>query len=121
MNSFLGEGGLSGGAKKRTNITRRHSDVFFFSGENMWPRPGASFPLNDNALCPDGRDWFGTFHGTSQRNRNAGTVNIVFVDAHVDKVRSALKPKPDHLDTSEMEFGKYEKFGWPHKKRPPGL
>ena len=113
MNAFLGD---RASAKKRTNITRRHSDVFFYAAENMWTRPGCNYVLNDNALCPDGRDWFGTFHGTSARNRNAGTVNIVFVDAHVDKVRSALKTDP--RDKSEMEFGKYEKFGWPHKKAP---
>ena len=116
MNAFLGERCISGGAKKRSNITRRHSEVFFFAGENMWPRPGCIYVLNDNALCPDGRDWFGTFHGTSQKNHNAGTVNAVFVDAHVDKVRSALKENSS--DNSEKEFGRYEKFGWPHKKAP---
>jgi len=119
MNAFLGS---TSGALKFSNITRRTSEVFFFAEENMWRRPGCNWVLNDNALCPDGRDWFGTFHGTSSSNRNAGTANAVFVDAHVQEVRSALKEDPS--DKSEMEFGKYEKYGWPHAKsikRPPGL
>ena len=42
-------------------------------------------------------------------------VNAVFVDAHVQEVRSALKNE-DPGDTSEMEFGQFEKFGWPKKE-----
>ncbi len=113
MNAFLGS---SGGALKFSDITRSKAEVFFFAAENMWRRPGCNWVLNDNALCPDGRDWFGTFHGTSMSNRNAGTVNVVFVDAHVQEVRSALKEDPS--DTSEMEFGSYEKYGWPHVRAP---
>jgi len=40
--------------------------------------------LNDNALCPDGRDWFGTFHSAKSGDLNSGMVNAVFVDAHVE-------------------------------------
>ena len=87
--------------------------MFFFAAENMWTRPGCSWVLNDNALCPDGRDWFGTFHGTSQGNLNAGTINAVFVDAHVQEVRSALGPQGEDLG---KEFGRFEKFGWPHRQ-----
>ncbi len=90
--------------------------MFFFAAENMWTRPGCNWVLNDNALCPDGRDWFGTFHGTSQADLNAGTINAVFVDAHVQEVRSALKK--DTNDRSEMEFGRFEKYGWPFKEPP---
>ena len=120
MNSFLGSKGIGGDSirdravLKFTEITRSKSEVFFFAEENMWTRPGCSWVLNDNALCPDGRDWFGTFHGTSQSDLNAGTINAVFVDAHVQEVRSALKK--DTSDTSEMEFGRFEKFGWPNKQ-----
>ena len=125
MNSWLGAkqgdpGGSSatdstgrGGIYKRSEITRSKSEVFFFTAENMWLRPGCSWVLNDNALCPDGRDWFGTFHGTSQSDLNSGTVNAVFVDAHVDEVRSALGPEGEDLG---KEFGRFEKFGWPHKQ-----
>jgi prepilin-type N-terminal cleavage/methylation domain-containing protein/prepilin-type processing-associated H-X9-DG protein len=124
MNSWLGAkrgdpGGSSatdstgrGGIYKRSEITRSLADVFFFAAENMWRRPGNSNVLNDNALCPDGRDWFGTFHGTSSSDLNAGTVNAVFVDAHVEEVRSGLAPDGSKL---EAEFGRFEKHGWPHK------
>ena len=124
MNSWLGAkkgdpGGSAktdadghGGVYKRSEITRSKADVFFFAAENMWQRAGNNNVLNDNALCPDGRDWFGTFHGTSSADLNGGTVNAVFVDAHVQEVRSALKK--DLADNSEMEFGRFEKYGWPH-------
>lgn len=124
MNAYLGsksgdpygsaaERGGIGGVYKRAEITRAKSEVFFFAAENMWLRPGCSYVLNDNALCPDGRDWFGTFHSTKSGDLNSGTVNAVFVDAHVHEVRSALKE--DQSDNSEKEFGQFEKYGWPHK------
>ena len=103
-----------GGFRKRSEITRSKSEVFFFAAENMWLRPGCNWVLNDNALCPDGTDWFGTFHSAPSADLNAGTINAVFVDAHVQEVRSALKKDP--TDTSEMEFGMFEKFGWPNKQ-----
>jgi prepilin-type N-terminal cleavage/methylation domain-containing protein/prepilin-type processing-associated H-X9-DG protein len=103
-----------GGIYKISEITRSKADVFFFAEENMWSRPGCDIVLNDNALCPDARDWFATFHSTSSGNLNSGTCNVVFVDAHVDEVRSALKENPD--DNSEKEFGRFEKYGWPHKQ-----
>jgi prepilin-type N-terminal cleavage/methylation domain-containing protein len=126
MNSWLGAksgdpGGNAatnarglGGVYKRTEITRSKAEVFFFSAENMWIRPGNSNVLNDNALCPDGRDWLGTFHSPMSGDLNTGTVNAVFVDAHVQEVRSALKV--DTSDRSEMEFGLFEKYGWPNKQ-----
>ena len=83
----------------------------------MWARPGCDVVLNDNALCPDDRDWFGTFHGASSGDLNSGTCNAVFVDSHVDEVRSALGKDPS--DTSQMEFGQFEKYGWPHKNKNP--
>ncbi|MHC4425569.1 MAG: type II secretion system protein [Planctomycetota bacterium] len=124
MNAYLGsksgdphgsaqERGGRGGVYKRSEITRSKSEVFFFAAENMWQRPGCNWVLNDNALCPDGRDWFGTFHSPMSGDLDTGTVNAVFVDAHVEEVRSALKTDPG--DNSEKEFGQYEKFGWPHK------
>ncbi len=100
-----------GGIYTRSEITRSHSDVFFFAAENMWSRPGNSNVLNDNALCPDGRDWFGTFHGAPSSDLNIGTVNAVFVDAHVGEVRSGLAPDGSK---NEAEFGRFEKHGWPH-------
>jgi len=109
MNAFLGS---DSGALKFSNISRSKAEVFFFAAENMWKRPGCNWVLNDNALCPDGRDWFGTFHRPKSGDLNSGTVNAVFVDAHVQPVRSALGDDPS--DKSEMEYGKYEKFGWPH-------
>jgi prepilin-type N-terminal cleavage/methylation domain-containing protein/prepilin-type processing-associated H-X9-DG protein len=102
-----------GGVYKRSEITRSKAEVFFFAAENMWTRPGCRWVLNDNALCPDGRDWFGTFHGAKGDDLNGGTVNAVFVDAHVQEVRSALKEDPS--DNSEKEFGQFEKYGFPHK------
>jgi prepilin-type N-terminal cleavage/methylation domain-containing protein/prepilin-type processing-associated H-X9-DG protein len=123
MNAFLGPGnraaGTGGGAVKLSDVTRRFSEVFFFSEENMWLRPGCAQVLNDNALCPDNTDWLGTFHGTKGGEWNSGTANAVFVDAHVDKIKSALKDNPN--DNSEKEFGRYERFGWPLKKRPTGF
>ncbi|UCG56506.1 MAG: type II secretion system protein [Phycisphaerales bacterium] len=101
-----------GGVYKRAEITRSKDQVFFFAAENMWQRPGAPYVLNDNALCPDGRDWFGTFHSTSKSDLNSGTVNAVFVDAHVDEVRSGLDKDGGR---SEAEFGQFEKYGFPHK------
>ena len=108
MNNFLGE-------KKRSDITRSKSTVFFFSEENMWLRDGCNHVLNDNALCGDGRDWFGTFHGASGGDLNSGNANAIFVDAHVESVRSALGDDPS--DTTEMELGTYEKYSWPFKEQ----
>jgi len=118
MNAYLGStgGAAGGGVINRGEITRSHQQVFFFAEENMWLRPGCNWVLNDNALCPDGRDWFATFHGAPTGDQNSGTCNAVFVDAHIEKVRSALGEDPS--DTSEMEFGQFEKYGWP-KRDPP--
>jgi hypothetical protein len=81
----------------------------------MWTRNGNENVLNDNALCADGRDWLGTFHGASAGDLNSGTVNAIFVDAHVGEVKSALTPAgPGYTD--EMEFGIFEKFAWPHRE-----
>ena len=113
MNAFLGRGA---DAPKLASVTRRREEVFFFSEENMWLRPGCEWVLNDNALCGDGRDWFGTFHGAKGGNWDSGHANVVFVDAHVDHITSALKK--DQNDKSEMEFGSYEKNAWPLRTRP---
>ena len=116
MNAYLGRDS-GGGVLKRSEIKRSKSEVFFFAEENMWARrPKAPNVLNDNALCGDGRDWFGTFHGTSGKNRNIGTSNVVFVDGHVEEVHSALKE--DQNDNSEMEYGRFEKFAWPNRRDP---
>jgi prepilin-type N-terminal cleavage/methylation domain-containing protein len=108
---------FGGGAVKLSEVTRSHAEVFFFAEENMWPRPGNNSVLNDNALCAMGGDWFGTFHSGKGSNLNNGTINCVFVDAHVDKVKSALTEN----GLVDAEFGKFEKYGWPHKRRPKGL
>lgn len=108
MNAYLA---TTYGALKVSEITRSKAEVFFFAEENMWTRPGCNWVLNDTALCPDGRNWFGTFHNAPPDDLNAGVVNAVFVDGHVQKVRSALGRDP--ADKSEMEFGKFEKYGWP--------
>ena len=125
MNSWLGSksgdpGGSSrtdsngrGGIHKRSEITRSKAEVFFFAEENMWGRTGNTNVLNDNALCPDGRDWFGTFHSASSSDLNTGTINAVFVDAHVEEVKSALGPDGEDLG---KEFGRFEKYGWPHRQ-----
>ena len=107
-----------GGVYKSSGITRTKAEVFFFSEENMWTRTGNSNVLNDNSLCGDGRDWFGTFHGAKGGDLNTGSVNAVFVDAHVDKITSALTTNNTvtTIDTSEMEFGRFEKYCWPHKE-----
>jgi prepilin-type N-terminal cleavage/methylation domain-containing protein/prepilin-type processing-associated H-X9-DG protein len=104
------------GALRVANVTRSQAEVFMFSEENMWERGGDKSVLNDNALMPNFRDWFGTFHGTNANNRNGGTVNASFVDAHVQKVKSAFGEDP--TDTSQMEYGRFEKHGWPHRKPP---
>jgi len=131
MNAYLGAkqgdaGGSAardssgrGGVYKVSEITRSKAEVFFFSEENMWARPGNSNVLNDNALCPDGRDWFGTLHGAKRGDWNGGTVNAVFVDAHVESVKSGLQVAPDGTaDRSTTDYGRYEKFGWPHAQPP---
>ncbi len=134
MNSYLGAkqgdpGGSAaqdstgrGGIYKLSEITRPKNEVFFFAEENMWMRPGNSNVLNDNALCPDGRDWFGTFHGAKRGDWNGGTCNAVFVDAHVESVRSGLQVTADNqADYTTADFfptRRYEKFGWPHKDPP---
>jgi prepilin-type processing-associated H-X9-DG protein len=133
MNAFLGAnnsyspGGKAGpdgsgrsGVLKSSEITRSKAEVFFFSEENMWARPGNSNVLNDNALCGDGRDWFGTFHGAKRGDWNGGSVNAVFVDAHVESVKSGCQVAPDKAtaDRSTAESGKYEKFAWPYAEPP---
>lgn len=122
MNAFLGSktGTTPGGVIKRSEITKRKSEVFFFGEENMWARPGNSNVLNDNALCGDGRDWFGTFHGAKRGDWNGGNANIVFVDAHVESVKSGLQVAPDKTaDKSTADYyGRFEKFAWPFEKPP---
>jgi len=122
MNAFLGSrnGTSPGGVLKRSEITRAKNEVFFFGEESMWVRPGCPNVLNDNALCPDGRDWFGTFHGVKRGDWNGGTVNLVFVDAHVESVKSGLQVTPDgQADKSDGEYnGRFEKLSWPFNKPP---
>jgi prepilin-type N-terminal cleavage/methylation domain-containing protein/prepilin-type processing-associated H-X9-DG protein len=130
MNCFLGKPGpgervdpasRSDAAATDSQVTRSKSEVVFFSEENMWIRPGNTYVLNDNALCEDGLDWFGTFHGAKSSNWNGGTVNAVFVDAHVEKVKSGCQvsaTNPSQADLSCAEFNKWERFGWPHKEKP---
>jgi len=118
MNGMLGRDRVDSdrGALKLTDVTRHHAEVFLFSEENMWGRAGDDSVLNDNALIPNGRDWLGTFHGTNAGNRNGGTVNAVFVDGHVQEVKSALGE--DITDTSNMEYGRFEKYGRPRREPP---
>ena len=113
MNAFLGR---ASGAMKYSQITRNKAEVFFFAEENMWLRPGVLSVLNDNSLNNALGDWFGTFHATKSGDLNSGTINAVFVDGHVEKVRSALKE--DVGDRSDWEHGRYEKFAWPFTKPP---
>ena len=110
MNAFVG-------MIKLSDVTRSKDQVFFFAEENMWLRDGCDYALNDNALCGDGRDWFATFHSTASGDLDGGTSNAVFVDSHVEEVRSALGK--DKHDTSEMDFGQYEKYAWPYKQKAP--
>jgi prepilin-type N-terminal cleavage/methylation domain-containing protein/prepilin-type processing-associated H-X9-DG protein len=126
MNGMLGPGNRSaakGGSVKFTDITRQKDQVFFFSEENMWPRPANTIVLNDNALCPDSTDWMGTYHGAKGANLNGGTANTVFVDNHVEKVKSGLqvsKTDPTQPDYTDCEFtNHYEKFGWTKKNVKP--
>ena len=118
MNGFLGRSKIDDdkGALTLLDITRSRAEVFLFSEENMWERGGDTSVLNDNALMPNGRDWFGTFHGTRGSDLNGGSVNAVFVDGHVQEVSSGFKEP--YTDTSNREFGKFEKYGWPHKAPP---
>jgi len=111
-----GPDSLGGGAIKLSEVTRSHAEVFFFAEENMWARPRNSIVLNDNALCAMGYDWFGTFHGSKGSGLNSGTCNAVFVDAHVDEVKSALDEDGNLVDA---EFDRFEKYGWPHKEKGP--
>jgi prepilin-type N-terminal cleavage/methylation domain-containing protein len=133
MNCLLGKPGSgervdpasrSDAAATDSEVTRSKSEVMFFSEENMWIRPGNTNVLNDNALCTDGLDWFGTFHGAKRSNWNGGTVNAVFVDAHVGKVKSGClvsTTDASQADLSGAEFGKWERFGWPRKTNPAGM
>jgi prepilin-type N-terminal cleavage/methylation domain-containing protein/prepilin-type processing-associated H-X9-DG protein len=121
MNGFLGVNKADEypGALKLDNVTRTHAEVFLFSEENMWPRnDGSNRTLNDTAFIPNGHhDWFGTFHSTGKgsiEKLNAGNCNAVFVDGHVEEVKSA------YGNTEEMEFGKFEKYGWPFRNPPEG-
>jgi prepilin-type N-terminal cleavage/methylation domain-containing protein len=122
MNALLGGPGWNGPspeggrAEKVTDITRNHAEVFFFAEENMWTRPLNGNVLNDNALCPMYTDWMGTFHGTSSSDLNGGVNNVIFVDGHVDEVRSALDGDGNLVGA---EFGRFEKHGWPIKNREP--
>jgi prepilin-type N-terminal cleavage/methylation domain-containing protein/prepilin-type processing-associated H-X9-DG protein len=129
MNAWLGskvnspggwatpDGSGRSGVFKQSEITRSKAEVFFFAEENMWARPGNTNVLNDNALCGDGRDWFGTLHGNKRGDWNGGTINAVFVDAHVESVKSGLQTTSDNqADRSTAEFGRIEKFSWPYKE-----
>jgi prepilin-type N-terminal cleavage/methylation domain-containing protein/prepilin-type processing-associated H-X9-DG protein len=127
MNGMLGAGKVSSGvggfqdrgALRISDVTRSQAEVFMFSEENMWARGGDESVLNDNALMPNMRDWFGTFHETNANNRNGGVVNASFVDGHVQEVKSAFKAE-NPTDTSDMEYGRFERYGWPHREPPAG-
>jgi prepilin-type processing-associated H-X9-DG protein len=121
MNAFLGtrNGTAPGGVLKSGEITRSRAEVFVLGEENMWARPGNTNVLNDTALCGDGREWLGTFHDAPLDNLNGGTVNAVFADGHVQKVRSALVSTRDFWgDKSGAEYGRFEKYAWPFEKAP---
>jgi prepilin-type processing-associated H-X9-DG protein len=113
MNSFLGSSSQSvtGRISTARQITRSNAEVFLFAEESMWGRPGCTSVLNDTALSSYHGDWFGTFHNAPADDLNGGTVNAVFVDGHVQAVRSALGKDPN--DKSQMEKGSYEKYSWP--------
>lgn len=119
MNAWLGSREDAGGhgILKQSEISRSKAEVFFFAEENMWNRPGCDWVLNDNSLWPNFCDWFATFHNAAG-DLNNGTNNVVFVDGHVDEVRSGLGDDP--ADTSEMEYGEFEKNAYPHKTPPAG-
>ncbi len=117
MNGLLGTApGSSGnrGVLKRTEVSRP-TQTFFFSEENMWATSGlTNYVLNDNSLIviwnttssldspPSAfTDAFGYFHNSPRLslivgkswdqikdNPSLGNVNAVFVDGHVQKVRS---------------------------------
>jgi prepilin-type N-terminal cleavage/methylation domain-containing protein len=121
MNGFLGRSKIDNdrGALKLSAVTRSRGKVFVFSEENMWERGGDASVLNDNALMPNGRDWFGTFHGANASDLDSGSVNAVFLDNHVQKVWSGFREP--YTETSDLEFGRMEKYGWPHKDPPENL
>ncbi len=122
MNAMLGATERHGGIIKFSEITRVKSEVFFFAEENMWTRPGCVQVLNDNALCADNTDFFGTFHGAKKGNWNGGTINAVFVDSHVAPVKSALQVSATNTaQYVDAEFGTWEKYGWPKKTKPSGM
>ncbi|MBN1974524.1 MAG: type II secretion system protein [Sedimentisphaerales bacterium] len=116
MNAFLGskEFASGSGVVRATEITRNKAEVFFFSEENMWLRPGCNWVLNDTSLWANGNDWFGTFHNAPRSDLNSGTANAVFADGHAQRVQSALKSS-NPSENSEKEFGLFEKYGWPHR------
>jgi prepilin-type N-terminal cleavage/methylation domain-containing protein/prepilin-type processing-associated H-X9-DG protein len=87
--------------------------LYLDDNEDRYPSAWTSLVKTE---CPDGRDWFGTFHSTNSGDLNSGTVNAVFADAHVQEVRSALGKNPS--DREDMEFGRFEKYGWPYKEPP---
>jgi len=103
MNAWLGSREDAGGhgVLKQSEVSKSKAEVFFFAEENMWNRPGCEWVLNDNSLWPNYCDWFATFHGASGSDLNNSTNNVVFVDGHVDEVRSGLGDDPE--DRSEME------------------
>lgn len=80
-----------------------------------WERGGEGSVLHDNALCPNHRDWSGTLHGTNFGNLNGDVSNVTFVDGHVDEVRSGWCDDPAD---NQMEYGRFEKYGWPHRGPP---
>jgi prepilin-type processing-associated H-X9-DG protein len=121
MNLFLGSPNRAAydGGLKSADITRSKAEVFVFAEENVWLRPGNANVFNDTALCGDGREWFGTFHDAPPDNPNGGVVNAVFVDGHVQKVRSGLVVTEGlQADRSGAEYGVFEKYAWPFAKAP---
>jgi len=99
-----------GGWRSRPPCKVHHSGHAIISGNPKGAkRPG------------DGRrDWFGTFHGAKRGDWNGGTVHLVFVDARVDSTKSGLQTMPDGVtaDYTGVEYGRFEKFGWPFNKPP---
>jgi len=93
-NGWLGAGGYFGNKATPTESQLKHpANIFMFSEENLWKISGLSgYTLNDNGLYidppPGIRDCFATYHNISNRNRDKGLANLVFVDGHCEMIKA---------------------------------
>ncbi|MBN2378173.1 MAG: hypothetical protein JXD22_17375 [Sedimentisphaerales bacterium] len=137
INGYLGSN--IKGAILRSSQARDPKSVFFFSEENSWTiqsyssylsRSGSRAPLSTTALddnvllitpTPEADGCFATYHGSSARNINTGSANVVFLDGHIDSIEFEDQLRKNmHNGNSRLGPAGNLTWAWVNNDPPPG-